>query len=52
MWLRWGKQGTHRGFWRKNLFEDIHLKDQDGDGRITLWWILGRLVVRMGEGKK
>jgi hypothetical protein len=27
-----------------------HLEDQEGDGKITVNWILGRRVMRMGDG--
>jgi hypothetical protein len=34
----------------KFLLESIHLEDQEGDGKITLKLISGRLVLRMGRG--
>jgi hypothetical protein len=30
--------------------EKIHLEDQEGDVKITLIWILGREVVKVGRG--
>lgn len=30
-----------------NWREDVHLKDHEGDGRITLRWILARCVLKM-----
>jgi len=32
------------------LLERRHMKYQEGDGRITLRWISGKYVLRMGGG--
>jgi hypothetical protein len=38
------KRKIHIEFWWGNLLED-----RDGDGRITLGWMTGRWVVRIGD---
>lgn len=30
--------------------ENVHLEDQETEGRLTLRWISGRRIVRMGGG--
>jgi hypothetical protein len=45
--VRIGIQGMEE-FWQRNLLENIHLEHLEGDGRITLMWILGRSIVKMG----
>jgi hypothetical protein len=37
-------------FWRDNLLENVNFEDREGDGRIALKWLLGRWVVRIGDG--
>jgi hypothetical protein len=40
----------HKEFWWGNLLGSIYFENQEAVGRITLRWILGRYVVRIGDG--
>jgi len=39
----------HTEFWWKNILENVWLEDRRSDARITLRYILGRQVMRMGD---
>jgi hypothetical protein len=43
-----GRLRMRTEFLWENLFKNGRIKYLDGDGRITLRWILNRLAVRMG----
>jgi len=35
MWLGYGTQRMHTEFWWRNLLENIHLEDREGDKEVT-----------------
>jgi hypothetical protein len=37
-------------FWNRNILESGHLEDQEGDPRMVLGYISGKLILRMGVG--
>jgi hypothetical protein len=41
----------HKKFWLGHLLVYSHLEQREGDGRITLRWILRKYVVRIGDSQ-
>jgi hypothetical protein len=48
MWLGY-IQGIPAEFLFGNLLENVHLEDEDGNGKMTLRWIEGRVMRIRGE---
>jgi hypothetical protein len=49
-----GKNGKDKEYiqksWFENIFQNAHLEDRKGNGRMIQTWILGRYVVRIEGG--
>jgi hypothetical protein len=41
---------TSKEFWWRNLLENIHFEDQEGNGKVTMI-ILRRQILRIGSGR-
>jgi hypothetical protein len=39
-------------FWRVNILGSGYLKEQEGNGRIILKWMIGKYVTLIGDGRK
>jgi hypothetical protein len=45
-----GRQGMHTEFWWANFLVNVYLVDQERDVIITLRWIFGISIVKIGDG--